>query len=642
MRYALSRAVSTLASLGLGVLFTALGSPGAIAATGDGPPAPIVLAQAGAPVPATSASGQPQTTQATPDLEKAIAAGRVAYRNCQACHSLDPGRTLIGPSLAGIFGRHSGSIPNFNYSPAMRKADIVWDDKTLDEYLAAPQKVVPGNRMPFPGLRSATDRYDVIAYLHSRNGQPEGTAVGGTAPAATAAAAAPAAAPAAPVPTAPAQAGVTAGGTALSSMLPELHYTLRSGIADGRMVFIGVGGVIDGQINPTLSAAVGESVQITLLNGEGAEHDIVFPTQNARSARVTGRGSSTTMAFTATALGDFLYYCDLPGHREAGMEGRFTVTREPPVPALTQADISHDPANVPPAIGNRAPHLVRVDLEAIEQHARLADGTSFTFWTFGGTVPGPFVRVRVGDTVEVHMKNAANSAMMHSVDFHAATGPGGGSAGLQAAPGEEKVLTFKALVPGLFVYHCATPMVSEHIANGMYGLILVEPEGGLPHVDHEFYVMQGEVYTEGAYGQQGSQQFSVEKLLDERPEYIVFNGSVGALSKLHPLHAKVGESVRIYFGDGGPNFTSSFHVIGEIFENVYQGGSLENPPIHGVQTVSVPPGGSTVVEFKPEVPGQYVLVDHALARMERGLVGLLQVDGQANPATFHEGAAAGK
>lgn len=166
----------------------------------------------------------------------------------------------------------------------------------------------------------------------------------------------------------------------------------------------------------------------------------------------------------------------------------------------------------------------------------------------------------------------------------------------------------------------------------MYGLIVVEPEGGLPRVDHEFYVMQGEVYTEGAYGQQGSQQFSVEKLLAEHPEYDVFNGSVGAISKLHPLHAKVGETVRIFFGDGGPNLTSSFHVIGEIFDNVYEWGSFANPPIHGVQTVTVPPGGATVVEFKPEVPGQYVLVDHALARIEHGLVGLLQVAGADNPA----------
>src|SRR5262245_18888536 len=176
-------------------------------------------------------------------------------------------------------------------------------------------------------------------------------------------------------------------------------------------------------------------------------------------------------------------------------------------------------------------------------------------------------------------------------------------------------MTWKALTPGLYVYHCATPMVAEHIANGMYGLILVEPEEGLPHVDHEFYVMQGEIYTDSPFGQHGSQEFSVEKLLSERPEYFVFNGSVGALSRLQPLHAKVGETVCIFFGVGGPNFTSSFHVIGEIFDHVYEGASLGAMPLTGVQTVSVPPGGATVVDFKIDRPGRYVLVDDALSRI---------------------------
>jgi nitrite reductase (NO-forming) len=224
--------------------------------------------------------------------------------------------------------------------------------------------------------------------------------------------------------------------------------------------------------------------------------------------------------------------------------------------------------------------------------------------------------------------------MIHSVDFHAATGPGGGAAALQVDPGEEKSMTWKALVPGLYVYHCATPMVAEHIANGMYGLILVEPEGGLPHVDREFYVMQGEIYTDMPYGQHGSPEFSVEKLLDERPEYFVFNGSVGAISKLHRLHANVGETVRIFFGVGGPNFTSSFHVIGEIFDKVYFLGGLESPPLQGIQTVSVPPGGAVITEFKVDVPGNYTIVDHALARAERGLVGVLTVDGPPNKEIY--------
>ena len=262
-----------------------------------------------------------------------------------------------------------------------------------------------------------------------------------------------------------------------------------------------------------------------------------------------------------------------------------------------------NPTEVPPPVGNRSPQTVRVDLVAVELEGRLAEGTTFGYWTFNGKVPGPMLRVRVGDTLEVHVKNSADSSMIHSVDFHAATGPGGGAAASQVDPGHEKSFKFKALVPGLFVYHCATPMVAHHIANGMYGLILVEPEGGLPPVDREFYVMQGEIYTEASFGQHGSQEFSVEKLLNERPEYFVFNGSVGALSKLHPLEAKVGETVRIYFGVGGPNYTSSFHVIGEIFDRVYNLGDVLSPPGRGIQTVTVPAGGATIVEFKLDVPG---------------------------------------
>ena len=290
---------------------------------------------------------------------------------------------------------------------------------------------------------------------------------------------------------------------------------------------------------------------------------------------------------------------------------------------------------MPPPLSKRVPESVRVNLLSVEVEGRLAEGTTFGYWTFNGKVPGPFLRIRVGDTVDIHLKNSADSAMIHSVDFHAATGPGGGAAVLQVGPGDEKSMTWKALVPGLYVYHCATPMVAEHIANGMYGLILVEPEGGLPPVDREFYVMQGEIYTGEPFGKHGSQEFSVEKLLGEHPEYFVFNGSVGAISKLHPLRANVGETIRIFFGVGGPNFTSSFHVIGEIFDNVYLLGGLQSPPLQGIQTVTVPPGGAAITEFKLQVPGNYTLVDHALARAERGLIGILHVEGQSNPEIYN-------
>jgi nitrite reductase (NO-forming) len=254
-------------------------------------------------------------------------------------------------------------------------------------------------------------------------------------------------------------------------------------------------------------------------------------------------------------------------------------------------------------IGNRGPRRVKVDLETIEVTGNLADGATYRYWTFNQKVPGPFIRVRVGDTVEVRLKNHDDSVMMHNVDFHAVTGPGGGAKATDAAPGESRGFEFTAINPGLFVYLCAVPMAAQHIANGMYGMILVEPEGGLPRVDHEFYVMQGEIYTEQKLGSKGELTESYDKLLAERPEYFVFNGAALALAKEKPLKAKTGETVRIFFGVGGPNYTWSFHVIGEVFERVYNLGSLTTSPMRDVQTTTVPPGGATVVDIKLEVPG---------------------------------------
>ena len=311
-----------------------------------------------------------------------------------------------------------------------------------------------------------------------------------------------------------------------------------------------------------------------------------------------------------------------------------TIAASAPQAPTTGADIVRDPTDLPAPLEPREPQTVRIDLETIEVEGQLADGTTFTYWTFNGAVPGPFIRVRVGDTIEVHLKNSASSTMNHSVDFHAVTGPGGGAVMTQTEPGKETTFTAKAINVGLFVYHCATPMVANHISNGMYGLILVEPEGGLPPVDREFYVMQGDIYTTGAFGEQGMQMTDVTKLLNEDPEYVVFNGAVGALTEQKPLKANTGESVRIFFGVGGPNLTSSFHVIGEIFDRVYDQASLTSAPLTNVQTTLVPPGGATMVEFNLEVPGRYILVDHALSRLQRGLAGYLIVEGEPNPEIF--------
>jgi nitrite reductase (NO-forming) len=586
-------------------------TPSPSATTGQSPAPPASNA---AP---TTAPTLPTSADRTA-VDGDAATGRQVYRKCQACHSLETGKNALGPSLAGIIGRKSGEAPNFNYSPAMKAANLVWDAATLDGYLLDPQKVVPQNKMPFAGLKTANERKDLIAYLVAAS-SPAGVP-------AVAQRAQPAAAT-------PAQSSAP-GDQRASVYLPEARYTLRTGIAEGRMVYLGVGGTIDGQVNPILSASEGQTVQIILINGEGAEHDIVFPEQDAKSSRVFSRGASTAFAFRATRAGDFTYHCSVPGHELAGMRGQFVVTPRPPDQVLVEADISQKSTEVPPPIGNRPPQTVRVELNAVELEGRLAEGTTFGYWTFNGRVPGPMLRVRVGDTVDVRVKNSADSTMIHSVDFHATTGPGGGAAATQVDPGGEKSFKFKALIPGLYVYHCATPMVAHHIANGMYGMILVEPEGGLPPVDREFYVMQGEIYTEAAFGQRGSQEFSVEKLLNERPEYFVFNGSVGALSKLHPMEAKVGETVRIFFGVGGPNYSSSFHVIGEILDRVYNLGGVLSEPLRGVQTVTVPAGGAVITELKVEVPGNYMLVDHALSRMERGLVGMLHVEGPPNPEIF--------
>ena len=302
-----------------------------------------------------------------------------------------------------------------------------------------------------------------------------------------------------------------------------------------------------------------------------------------------------------------------------------------PVPAV---DIIRRANDLPPPLTAASPRHHIVNLETTEVIGQLEDGTSYTYWTYNNRVPGPFVRVRVGDSVEVNMANAADSVMMHNVDFHAVTGPGGGAAATNANPGESKSFTFRALQPGLYVYHCATPMVAQHIANGMYGLILVEPEGGLPAVDHEFYVMQGEIYTEEDQGTPGLLTESVEKLMDERPTYYVMNGAFKALTGDNALKVEVGDSARIYFGVGGPNKISSFHVIGEIFDTVYRDASLTSPPVTDVQTVLVPPGGATVVDLTFQVPGSYITVDHALSRVDRGAAGIIEVTGPQNPDVF--------
>jgi nitrite reductase (NO-forming) len=304
----------------------------------------------------------------------------------------------------------------------------------------------------------------------------------------------------------------------------------------------------------------------------------------------------------------------------------------PPQGEPIQAVLTNPPL-VPPPTNRKKPAKVVVELEVIEQEMEISEGVKYMFWTFGGTVPGSFIRVRQGDVVEFHLKNHPSSKMPHNIDLHGVTGPGGGAASSFTAPGHRSQFTFTALNAGIYVYHCATAPVGMHVANGMYGLILVEPPQGLPPVDHEYYVMQGDFYTVGKYREKGYQAFDMQRAIDERPTYVVFNGSENSMTGPRALKAKTNETVRLFVGNGGPNLVSSFHVIGEIFDRVqYEGGKhfQEN-----VQTTLIPSGGAAIVEFHTEVPGSYVLVDHSIFRaFNKGALSIMEVAGEPNSLVY--------
>ena len=304
----------------------------------------------------------------------------------------------------------------------------------------------------------------------------------------------------------------------------------------------------------------------------------------------------------------------------------------PPRGEVIHAILTSPPA-VPPPIHRSHPARVIVELEVREVEKEISEGVTYTFWTFGGTTPGSFIRVRQGDTVEFHLKNHPDNKMPHNIDLHGVTGPGGGAASSFTAPGHESQFTFKALNQGIYVYHCATAPVGMHIGNGMYGLMLVEPPEGMKPVDHEYYVMQGDFYTVGKYRERGHQDFDMQRAIDERPTYVLFNGSEGSLVGEHALKAKVGDRVRLFVGNGGPNLVSSFHVIGAIFDRVrYEGGLHEQ---QNVQTTLIPSGGAAIVEFHVRVPGSYVLVDHSIFRaFNKGALAILKADGAEDKTVY--------
>ncbi|MFB9069441.1 copper-containing nitrite reductase [Pseudofulvimonas gallinarii] len=341
----------------------------------------------------------------------------------------------------------------------------------------------------------------------------------------------------------------------------------------------------------------------------------------ALATTVTGCRSDTPPAAAAAHANAV---ADTGGSRK----GDFGPPQGEPIEAILTS-----PPEVPPPTGRDYPAKVIVNLEVVEKDMPIAEGVNYTFWTFGGTVPGSFIRVRQGDTVEFHLHNHPDSKMPHNIDLHGVTGPGGGASSTFTAPGHSSQFTFKALNQGLYVYHCATAPVGMHVANGMYGLILVEPPEGLPPVDKEFYVMQGDFYTTTKYREKGYAPFDMQRAIDENATYVLFNGAETALTGDNALRASVGETVRLYVGNGGPNLVSSFHVIGEIFDKVwYEGGTRYQ---ENVQTTLIPAGGAMIADFHLEVPGSYVLVDHSIFRaFNKGALGILTVDGPENLAIY--------
>jgi nitrite reductase (NO-forming) len=310
-------------------------------------------------------------------------------------------------------------------------------------------------------------------------------------------------------------------------------------------------------------------------------------------------------------------------------------------PAVLQTEESTwtQAPDVPPPIKRTEPKVVVVHWEAKETKIELTPNVVYeTYWTIEGKVPGPLLRVREGDTVEIHLKNSPSNSHPHNIDFHFVAGPGGGAGPLTVMPGQEAVLRVKASMPGFYMYHCAaSESIPTHIANGMYGFVLVDPANGLPDVDHEWYVVQSEFYADQKTA--GHLTFSFTKGLAEHPDYVFWNGRFGALAGENALQAKPGERIRLYVGNAGPNLVSSFHVIGTMFDAVYREGDLVDPPAHGIQTTLIPSGGAAVVEFTPHVAGMYLLVDHSIFRILKGAVGQIMVQGSAGGSGMDEAAA---
>ena len=297
-----------------------------------------------------------------------------------------------------------------------------------------------------------------------------------------------------------------------------------------------------------------------------------------------------------------------------------------------------DPTAVPAPVQRTSAVTHEVALTCEEIEAEIRPGVTFRYMTFGGQVPGPMIRVRQGDTVRFTLENLPSSRALHNIDFHAVYGTGGGAEATNVQPDQSNGMVFQARYPGAFIYHCAVPNLDYHISAGMFGLIFVEPPEGLPEVDREIYLGQHELYTKDPKSDQHNHQhFDYERMIAEDPNYVLLQGAKTALTadRAGPMKARVGETARVFFVNGGPNLTSNFHPIGNVWSKAWREGAIASDPERYVQTMAVPPGSCGIFEMEFPVPETVKLVDHALSRVvHKGMLGEIVVEGEPRPNVF--------
>ncbi len=381
---------------------------------------------------------------------------------------------------------------------------------------------------------------------------------------------------------------------------------------------------------------------VVFVNDGAIFHDMTFDDGTVISADPGGRGEADVV-IPASGIG---FICSVPGHGPAGMTGTVTVEGAAPSAASSAAPDDHggpapetgiapDPdAPLPVTYDATAPAALAgtvhdIDLVMTEQLMTVATGYQQLVWTFGGTVPGPVIRVKVGDTVRVHLKNPIENSMAHSIDFHASQVAWNDEM-RSIAPGEELTYEWTADYAGVWMYHCGTSPALHHIANGMYGMVIVEPAEGLPPVDKEFALVQSEWYL----GPQGEvTDLAKAMAAAPAPDFVVFNG-VANQYKDAPLQVGTGERVRFFVLNAGPSVDSSFHIVGTIFDSVVKEGvRLERGNVgnFGAQAVDLSPAQGAIVETTTAEDGLYPIVTHAFNFVGRGALGLLQA-GDGDPA----------